>query len=234
HGNIQGANNGSSLTVHWISAGLASVSVTASPSGASGSYPVYVVPNPKPSISTNFTVSCQSLVFDSTGWEVNEPPEEISDDEACIKVCESSYVRYYAHGHNGSTFSWAVTGGTVVHNWHDSIEVFWPAAGTFGQVTLMETRFGCEGVKTLCVEVIAKPLGAVAVLPDLNPAPDHIDLRVGTTVVFKDLSSGSSTSPIVSWYWNFGDGSTSAQQNPTHIFNHPTNEIYLVVKTACN
>jgi PKD repeat protein len=24
---------------------------------------------------------------------------------------------------------------------------------------------------------------------------------------------------IVSWHWNFGDGSTSAEQNPTHIFN---------------
>src|SRR5690606_2478154 len=122
----------------------------------------------------------------------------------------------------------------VVHNWHDSIEVFWPAAGTFGQVTLTETRFGCEGVKSLCVEVIARPQALFAVLPDLNPAPGSIELCVGTTVVFKDLSTGSATAPIVSWYWDFGDGSTSAQQNPTHTFNHPTHEIYLVVKNACN
>ena len=38
---------------------------------------------------------------------------------------------------------------------------------------------------------------------------------VGTSIAFTDLTAGS---PIVSWAWNFGDGSTSALQNPTHTY----------------
>jgi len=37
------------------------------------------------------------------------------------------------------------------------------------------------------------------------------------TIFFTDISSGH----VVSWHWDFGDGSTSAQQNPAHNFPHP-------------
>jgi len=48
------------------------------------------------------------------------------------------------------------------------------------------------------------------------------------TVSFTDLSA--STDGIVSWLWNFGDGKTSTEQNPTHIY---TNEgIYTVSLTV--
>ena len=36
---------------------------------------------------------------------------------------------------------------------------------------------------------------------------------------FKDLSTGS----INAWYWDFGDGSFSTEQNPTHQFEEPGN-----------
>jgi PKD repeat protein len=43
------------------------------------------------------------------------------------------------------------------------------------------------------------------------------DQRVGTapfTVKFTDLSAGNPAS----WSWNFGDGTTSTEQNPTHVY----------------
>ena len=42
-------------------------------------------------------------------------------------------------------------------------------------------------------------------------------------VAFKDTSFGA----IASWKWDFGDGSSSAEQNPLHHFDHPGN--YVVV-----
>lgn len=40
------------------------------------------------------------------------------------------------------------------------------------------------------------------------------DIQIEELVQFDDLSKGK----IILWEWNFGDGSTSADQNPTHIF----------------
>jgi PKD repeat protein len=39
------------------------------------------------------------------------------------------------------------------------------------------------------------------------------------TVTFKDTST--STTPVISWLWNFGDGATSTVQNPTHKYMTP-------------
>lgn len=46
---------------------------------------------------------------------------------------------------------------------------------------------------------------------DVQPYPNP------KTVVFKDTST--STAIITSWHWNFGDGSTSSQQHPTHTYS---------------
>ena len=48
------------------------------------------------------------------------------------------------------------------------------------------------------------------------------------TVSFTDASSGSPTS----WSWTFGDGGTSTEQSPAHVYNDPG--IYTVTLTATN
>lgn len=50
----------------------------------------------------------------------------------------------------------------------------------------------------------------------------------GNTVTFTDNSNGSPTS----WLWDFGDGNTSTQQNPTHTYS--TAGTYTVTLTATN
>lgn len=48
-----------------------------------------------------------------------------------------------------------------------------------------------------------------------------------TTVAFSDSSQGADT-----WFWDFGDGATSNQQNPTHTF--PSQAGYTVTLTVTN
>jgi PKD repeat protein len=40
------------------------------------------------------------------------------------------------------------------------------------------------------------------------------------SVIFQDTSTTPNASdPIISWFWNFGDGTTSTAQNPTHVYS---------------
>jgi len=49
------------------------------------------------------------------------------------------------------------------------------------------------------------------------PSPDTTSLD-NMAYLFEDVSSGAG---IVSWYWNFGDGHSSMEQNPKHTYAHP-------------
>jgi PKD repeat protein len=52
------------------------------------------------------------------------------------------------------------------------------------------------------------------------------------TVTFKDTSTDGGT-PITSWSWDFGDSTTSTEQNPTHTYTTTGNySVYLTVTTA--
>lgn len=54
----------------------------------------------------------------------------------------------------------------------------------------------------------------------------------GTSVSFTD-DSESETGPITSYEWNFGDGSTSTAENPSHVFTEPgAYEVCLVISTS--
>jgi len=61
---------------------------------------------------------------------------------------------------------------------------------------------------------------------DFTWAP--VDPVLGEVVEFTDLSTGDPTS----WLWDFGDGSGSTQQNPTHVFTDPG--VYTVSLTVAN
>ena len=79
---------------------------------------------------------------------------------------------------------------------------------------------------------VTKPQFINACEPVLVPKASFIgEPRVGDaplTVKFRDLSSNAPTS----WVWNFGDGQTSVEQNPTHIYTNPG--IYTVTLSVSN
>ena len=48
----------------------------------------------------------------------------------------------------------------------------------------------------------------------------HTNIIVNKEIQFTDTSQASSTHIITQWSWNFGDGTTSTQQNPTHTYQN--------------
>ena len=182
-----------------------------------------VAVNLQPYITTNMSVGCHSLIPDTvteTGGTVTFIPD------TCINVCDSTTIRYYANGVAGSNFTWTVMGGTIVTDYGDSVDVFWPTAGTIGSISLTDTFSHCSGQASACVKVIQRPHALFSASAQF--------VCLGNEVFFTDLSTGDAASPIVSWNWNFGDGGISAVENPSYSFSDPgDNLVTLVVRNAC-
>jgi len=68
---------------------------------------------------------------------------------------------------------------------------------------------------TICMDVVVAGSGSNC-MADFNYFADSTQNH---TVYFYDLSTPSGL--VESWNWDFGDGSTSTQQNPTHMYNSP-------------
>lgn len=80
-----------------------------------------------------------------------------------------------------------------------------------------------EGISRFNGEIDEVRISNVIRVPEPPPAP-VADFAASPTsgspplpVNFTDQSTGS----IISWYWDFGDGSTSTVQNPSHYYNPP-------------
>ncbi|QHJ05887.1 GEVED domain-containing protein [Hymenobacter busanensis] len=73
---------------------------------------------------------------------------------------------------------------------------------------------------------------SVTVLPNTQPPianfTSNYSSTCASTVQFTDQSQNAPTS----WLWNFGDNTTSTQQNPTHAYT--TSGVYTVTLTASN
>ncbi|MEO6831236.1 MAG: PKD domain-containing protein, partial [Chitinophagaceae bacterium] len=232
---------GASTTVLWASPGTTTLTLQGRNSSGTlkeqGTLAITVAPLPQPSISTSYRVGCQTFPDDTTTHEGPPlPTAPLFDDKGCPKVCEGSWVTYTASGAGSSTFTWTVSGGTAYPSGNTCL-VNWGAIG-IGNISVTETTAdSCQGSKSVCIEIIGKPHARFGALPDTTLT--SINICKNDYVIFVDHSYATSSSPIVDWYWDFGDGTTyssSTSTNPTHQYTTPPNNYvaFLVVKNACN
>lgn len=116
-------------------------------------------------------------------------------------------------GYAGMTYLWSPGGQT-------SQTITVNAAGTYG-VTVTDTS-GCSG--------------SINVTAQVNPLPNPLftasAVCEGTPTQFTDATTTGGSS-ITSWLWDFGNGTTSSQQNPGHTYSTPGNyNVQLTVTDA--
>jgi len=127
----------------------------------------------------------------------------------------------------GHTYAWTVTGGTIGSGAGTSqIAVNWGNIGT-GTITLTETNPAAACSTTVNKSVSVRPL-LISYFYYTNTS------CYGDVVSFWDASVADVVNPIVSYYWTFGDGSTSTLQNPQHQFMPPFNVTYTVTLVVTN
>ena len=112
---------------------------------------------------------------------------------------------------NGLTYEWNLGNGNTSVSENPSASYINP-----GTYTITLTATGPDGtdteVKTDYVTVFTPPT------PNITPSQN-----IGCypfTVDFTDASTPGD-SPIASWSWDFGDGGTSSDQNPSHLYATP-------------
>jgi len=84
---------------------------------------------------------------------------------------------------------------------------------------------GCQATCAIPMNIVVAP----QVVSDFN---FNAIAQCGfTDVQFTDLSTGN----VISWFWDFGDGNTSTQQNPLHNYNQAgTYTVMLVASNGVN
>ncbi|MCB0429982.1 MAG: PKD domain-containing protein [Flavobacteriales bacterium] len=85
--------------------------------------------------------------------------------------------------------------------------------GSYTVTLTVTTASGCKDVVTIPAAVVINPM-------TVNFVADTIEGCAPLKVDFTDLTLSDST--ITNWYWDFGDGNTSTQQNPTNIYVNDT------------
>lgn len=103
------------------------------------------------------------------------------------------------------------------------------AVGPFA-VNLQATSVaGCVNDTTISVNVIhPQPKAAFTI--------NKPSVCIGDAVSFTDNSDGKDGT-VNQWFWNFGDGSTSNTQNPSHLYgtvNNFTVSLYIINSIGCN
>lgn len=175
--------------------------------------------NPNHTYATGGMYTVCQVVSDSCGT-----------DSTCqtLNVCPTPTVAFTS---SGTELSYTFTDGSSA----SSTSWFWD----FGDGNTSTTQnpnhtYAAPGNYTVCL-VATNACGSDSSCNNISvtcAAPDAIfsDSIDGLTFYFTDQSTNSPTS----WYWDFDDGNTSTQQNPTHTFAAPgLYDVCLVATSVC-
>ncbi len=128
---------------------------------------------------------------------------------------------YNATGDASSSFSWSVSGGSIVGaSTGSTVNVDWSGTSTATVSVVQTDALGCSSVPaTMSVNVFQKPIAGFV--------GDSAAFSY-TLFSFEDTTIGNNG--VANWQWDFGDGYTSSQENPYHQYSGPgTYSVQLIV-----
>jgi hypothetical protein len=172
-------------------------------------------------------------------------PTHVLDQNTCTQVCSGSPSRIAIRLSNPSdSFRVAIVGGTATFNSSlssDTIKVYdivWGATGQ-GNISVVELGAGiCTSSKSFCIDILPAPTAKFGII-QIDSAGTY-DLCTNKAVAFVDsstiINAGANThfANITGWIWDFGDGTGSNQQNPTHVYTAAgTYTVVLSVSSPC-
>lgn len=149
-----------------------------------------------------------------------KPTVEILADQ--LSGCDAFDVNFDANITNALTYEWQFDVAPNNYSGADPPLIYYNTPGDH-EVTLTVTGInGCSDDDAITIRVYQSPIVDY----------DQYNLCEYDTAWFTDMSYAAVNDAIVSWNWSFGDGQTSTQQNPSHLYpGVGTYEIVLAVAT---
>lgn len=128
-----------------------------------------------------------------------------------IFACKGQTISYQAFPQlPGFTYNWQVTGGTPSTATGNPLVVSW-GNGSTGSITLFvsDASGNCLDTITKAYCLLPTPVSSFSFSPSTT-------ICALTPIAFTNTSIGAN-----SYFWNFGDGTTSSLANPTHAYSSP-------------
>ncbi|MCI5058635.1 MAG: PKD domain-containing protein [Flavobacteriales bacterium] len=151
----------------------------------------------------NSTTCMNVTVQDSSGTGGGLPPTANMALSA-NSVCQGNQINFYDQSANNPTsWQWTFQGGTPATSNQQNPVVSYNFPGTYDVSLIVANANGVDTIENA---------GWITV--HQQPNPSFASSINSLLVNFTDLSVGAS-----SWSWNFGDGSTSSLQSPTHTYS---------------
>lgn len=130
-------------------------------------------------------------------------------------VCQGQPTQLTATG--GTSYSWSPSAG--LNNPNIANPIATPSVTTTYTCTVTNA-LGCTDTDIATITVSPSPIAAFTYLPAV--------ILADSTYFFTDQSTGG----VTSWLWNFGDGNTSAQQNPSHFYSYAGTYLVCLITTS--
>ena len=167
---------------------------------------------------------CVDTIVDTISIVPN-PIANFIFEESCypdqVTFLDSSYIDNSIAIHNIVEWYWDF-GDLTTDSTQSPTPHQYPNAGSFEVQLIVVSEDGCTDTVSKSIDVHAKPVAAFSF-----DNVCEID-----SAYFNDSSYVASPDSIVSWEWFFGDGNTSTQISPSHIYeNYGSFIVELIVNT---
>ncbi|RWW96615.1 PKD domain-containing protein [Flavobacterium cerinum] len=166
--------------------------------------------------------------------------EELIAEGLCLEFCKGTTVNYEFHSGGPIPYTntqWTVVGGTILFQDDLHCRVKWSSTLNAGSIAVSTTTpTGALNYPALCVDLKTSPTASFQIVPQ-NTTDTNLpfDACRNQTIYFTNTSSSNGGTALEHYYWDFGDGSTSAAFEPTHAYlNEGTFNVRLVVVNSCS
>ena len=216
--NLSSFSGGNGAATYEWSFGDGTSSTLVNPShlyGAPGEYAVTLVINTPNGCTNSIQRTVHIHTPPSAGFIYNKIDcQSVQFNDASYDPDTTISLWYWNFGDAGS-------GPSNLSSLQNPLHVF-SSPGIFTVQLMVVNDFGCSSVFIQQIEII---------LPQADFSVSSNTNCTSLPVQFNDQSIANGA-PLSSWLWDFGDGTTSLQQNPLHTFTNPGN--YFVTLTVTN